>query len=500
MPRLNASQPLSTLVAAAVLCLCAGATQAQSIVANFAGLSLAQTNPLVGRNYAPPDTMGAIGPNNFVEFINGGYAVYNRTGSLVTPAVSDTTFWLNAGAPAALVNQGLSDTRIKFDPLSNRWFATEITLGAAATGNANNSVLLAVSNTANPLDGWKSTNFNVAGATRFNDYPTLGIDANAVYIGSNDFNGAGTAFLGNTLSSIPKSSLLGATPTTTGISSFVQGATAAMGSTPQGVTNYGTGYTTGKVLGNSNTVDFGKIQVSTLSNTATTATLGPATAVTVLDGSPTQVRQPNGSRVVDGLDQRISGTIYQVGNKIYAVNAINPTNQTFSTTAPGSNAVHWMVLDATTNTLLQEGLITDGTRDLWQPSIAANANGDVVIGYNKAGTDLNISSFAAVGKTVGGVLSFGSQLLLKTSPVNNYTDGFGAATSRWGDYSATMVDPTDPNVFWTIQEVAVGATTWGTQISAINVTTAVPEPQTYALLLAGLCAVGAVVRKRAARP
>ena len=220
---------------------------------------------------------------------------------------------------------------------------------------------------------------------------------------------------------------------------------------------------------------------------------------TAFDGDTTLVRQPNGSRVVDGLDNRISATIYQVGNKIYLANAINNGNKTGDASAPGTDSIHWIVLDATTNAVLQEGLISDGARDLWQPSIAANANGDVVIGYNKAGADMNISSFAAVGHTVAGVLSFSSQVLLKTSPVNNYTDGFNAPTSRWGDYSATMVDPTDSNVFWTIQETAVGATTWGTQISAINVTTAVPEPASTALMLAGLMTVGGAALRRRGR-
>ncbi len=487
--------PLASAAACALLA--AGAAQAQTVVANFAGLSLLDTNPLVGGNYAPPDTDGAIGINHFVEFINGGYAVYNRSGVLQAPAISDSSFWLNAGAPAALVNQGLSDTRIKFDPASQRWFAAEITLGTTASGNANNSVLLAVSKDANPLNGWTSTNFNVAGTTRFNDYPTLSVDANAVYVGSNDFNPAGTAYIGATLTSVPKSSLLTPTPTTTGLSTFTQNtASPTMGFTPQVPTNYGTGYTGSKIVSISATA-LNQIQITPINNTAAAgATLGPAvTKAITFDGNTTLVRQPNGTRVVDGLDDRFSGTIYQVGNKIYAANAINNGN-TGGGTAPGSNAIHWLVLDATTNAVLQEGLITDGARDLWQPSIAANANGDVVIGYNKAGADLNISSFAAIGKTVGGVLSFSSQLLLKTSPVNNYTDGFGAATSRWGDYSATMVDPTDPNTFWTIQEVAVGATTWGTQISAISVAAVVPEPQTTVLMLAGLGVIGFVAHRR----
>ena len=155
-----------------------------------------------------------------------------------------------------------------------------------------------------------------------------------------------------------------------------------------------------------------------------------------------------------------------------------------------------MVFDATAGTLLQEGLLTDGTNDLYQPSIAVNDNGDVVIGYNESGANKTISAFAAVGHLQASVLSFTDTLLLFTSAVNNYTDGFADTyPDRWGDYSATMVDPTNPNLFWTIQEVALGNATWGTQISAINVA-AVPEPEIYAMLLTGFGLLGFIGRRR----
>ena len=37
----------------------------------------------------------------------------------------------------------------------------------------------------------------------------------------------------------------------------------------------------------------------------------------------------------------------------------------------------------------------------------------------------------------------------------------------WGRFSTTCVDPTDPNVFWTINSYAAGPTTWATQITQL---------------------------------
>src|SRR6184192_1572029 len=43
--------------------------------------------------YAPPDTNGAVGPNNFVQTVNVSFAVFTRTGSLLYgPAKINTLF------------------------------------------------------------------------------------------------------------------------------------------------------------------------------------------------------------------------------------------------------------------------------------------------------------------------------------------------------------------------------------------------------------------------
>jgi hypothetical protein len=77
------------------------------------------------------------------------------------------------------------------------------------------------------------------------------------------------------------------------------------------------------------------------------------------------------------------------------------------------------------------------------------------------------SSFAVVGTTTGGVTAFGGPTLLKAG-LTTYNTGEGDGT-RWGDYSATVRDPSTPGSFWTIQEFAAGPTVWGTQVTQLTV-------------------------------
>src|SRR5262249_39648059 len=142
-----------------------------------------------------------------------------------------------------------------------------------------------------------------------------------------------------------------------------------------------------------------------------------------------------------------------------------------STEVNNRAALRWYRIDATNHTLLESGTITDPTLDLFYGSIAANTNGTVMIACNGSSASSFISIYAVAGLTVNGVTSFGELVRLKAGLAVS-SDGGG--TSRWGDYSATSVDPTDPSRFWTIQSYPASSSVWATQITEL-VTTATTD-------------------------
>jgi hypothetical protein len=132
----------------------------------------------------------------------------------------------------------------------------------------------------------------------------------------------------------------------------------------------------------------------------------------------------------------------------------------------GRAALRWFQVDSETNIRIQEGLIADDALEFYYGSIAANELGDVVIGFSGSGESQFVSSYAVVGNTIAGVTTFGAPLLLKEG-VSDYE--VGASRNRWGDYSTTVVDPSDPFTFWTLQEFVSAPNRWSTQVTQLVV-------------------------------
>jgi hypothetical protein len=254
-----------------------------------------------GRNFIPPDTMGAVGLTQDLETSNGAYAVFDKSTGNRLSLMSDVDFWAGAGQIGAN-----GDSRVMYNADAKRWIA--ISFGASVS-----DIQIAISDTDNALGGWKSTKFTgFAGGTA--DYPTLALDTNAVYIGTNNF---APSFQGTTLNVIPLDSLFNAvSPTTTNMKQFVTPTAAGdRGFAQQGV-NSSTPGSTGKVLAAS-LFDFDNLGFKVEGLTSSSATGGTLTApVYKLESaftSPGAGRQPAAAvaanrRVIATLDERISSS------------------------------------------------------------------------------------------------------------------------------------------------------------------------------------------------
>jgi hypothetical protein len=411
---------------------------------NFAGSNSTQSG------FFPPDTMGAVGLAHFVELINGRYSVYRKSDGVEVQASSLDQFWVNSGVT---VSGSFSfDPRIVFDHLSNRWFA----LACDNPGGLNN-FLFAVSNTSDPTQGWRGFKIDSDAAnTRWADYPTLGVDAEGVYLAANMFPLAGGG-VEITIVSIPKADLLLATPTIANRTEFQNAGINTYGFTPQFSVDYGAPDGRGTFMSR-----FGNNQRargSVLGAGGPGATLSPRTLINAAAApAPPTAVHPGGT--IDALDGRFQANLFEVGGSIWVVHGVS---------SDGRSAVRWYEFDEATSALKQSGLINDPVLYFCQPAICADIFGDVVISFSGSGPAQRISTYAVFGQTVGGVTTFGTPILLKQGESD-----YPGTDSRWGDYSAITLDPTNPRKFWTIQEYARAGNTWGTQITELTVVGVAP--------------------------
>jgi hypothetical protein len=127
----------------------------------------------------PPDTVGDVGPNHYVQAINNSSSssvvVYDKT----TGGIIAGPFLMSSlGAPAPC-NGGRGDPIVLYDGLADRFLLAEFT----ATGNG---VCIYISKTPNPVTGgWWNY---VLSTPNFPDYMKFGVWSDAYYMGSNEGN------------------------------------------------------------------------------------------------------------------------------------------------------------------------------------------------------------------------------------------------------------------------------------------------------------------------
>jgi len=420
------------------------------------GLNFTASTLFVDSFFVPPDTMGAVGPDHIVEFINGRYSVYRKRDGVRVQTSSLDEFWRAAGVS---FRSSTFDPRILFDPFSQRWLAS-----SADNVSADNDFLVAVSKCSDPTAGWIGFAIDSDSTDRrWADFPTLGFDADGVYLSANMFPIPGRGALGvnTTIVAIPKNDLLAAAPTVVHATKFEDIGGRDTGAALQPVVNLdNTGLPAALLSAGSPLPENAFKRLSITGDIASPALDTSGFIIVKPFSARFSANQPGPTQNLEILNGSIiHASVVLRNGALWGVHTVDN----------GSHAaLRWFEIDVARDLLVQEGLIANGELDFYYGSIAVNEFGDIVIGFNGSGESQFVSSYAVLGKTVSGTTIFGEPLRLMAG-IADYFQDFGTGRNRWGDYSATVVDPVNPFTFWTFQEFVSGENTWSTQISQLKV-------------------------------
>jgi hypothetical protein len=482
----------------------AGAADAPQTVSttNFTGATLADTGAF------PPDSMGTIGPAQFVVFVNGRLRTFNKATGAADGVINadPDVFFSSVMTPVSggsLNTNFTSDPMVRYDRLTARWFLTIIDVpNTNAIGDTPNRVLIAVSDAASNGVISASTVWTyyfvqqdmVGTATttgEFLDYPSLGIDNNALYIGGNMFDAVSGNFNGCSAFVIRKSSVLSGGPVVaTAFRGLVPDPNTTDGMlTPRGVDNYDPAATEGYFIGVSNAA-FGRLIFRRVSNPGGTPTISADILITVSSTAfPIPVAHLGNTAGNNGRLDSLDDRLYQAqirGGKLWTAHNIGVTATGVAggtTTATGTkrDAVRWYELNVPpatgTPTVVESGTIFDNAtnvttaRQYWIPSVAISGQGHAAFGYSTAGTTFPIDT-ATNGRLRTDTLGTTGTVALYTNATGNAynpsSDPGGTAGRRWGDYSFTSVDPQDDMTMWTIQEFCSSPNNYGVRVVKLN--------------------------------
>jgi hypothetical protein len=428
----------------------------------------------------PPDTVGDVGPNHYIQGVNTSWGIYNKTGT----KLAGNTFnalWATAATGTLCDTSHRGDPTVVFDPIGGRWFLADF----AFTGTGTTPPFfecIAVSKTTDPVaGGWWFYAIRTDDATHpwFADYPKMGIWPDGLYMAANMFNSA-SVFQAARVWAFNRTDMEAGLP--------VQSVVVDLGSTayfsllpsnfrgpapPAGRENFFLcesqtlfAYHVFKfhvVYGGPGSTFTGPTNVSQTSYNAPTATVPtPANALDTVQGD--FVKMQLQYRTIAGVESLW-------------------VNHTVRTTAAGPNGLQWAQINVTGGTVattpvqqqIYGNLAADGVHR-WLGSLAVDRTGNMAIGYSAASATTN-TSIRYSGR-------------LATDPVNTLAQGeatmaggsfnqtgncAGSPCQRWGDYAAMSVDPIDNCTFWfTTEYYGANGTNWLTRIGAFKFPSCVP--------------------------
>jgi len=427
---------------------------------NFDGIAF----PGVNCNCAPPDTNGEVGATQYVQIVNTGLQVFNKTtGASVLGPISIESLWSGFGGVCQTNGEG--DPVVLYDQLANRWVVSQFAGTAQPTHEC-----VAVSTSSDATGTFNRYDFDLGTqfGNNFYDYPKLGVWPDAYYMSTNVFNAAGTQFFGPQPFALNRAAMLAGSPATiisTGMLTAtddqlmpadLDGINQPPSGAPNPFTEIGTN-PTWKVWRFH--VDFGTPSNSTFTQAGT---LTPAPFTPVCGGCVPQ------AGVSDTLDTLGDRSMFRNAYRRFA-DGHEALVGNMTVDSNGTGGIRWYEINNATSgtpSFVQQSTYQPDTTWRWMGSAAMDALGDIAVGFSASSSSINpqIRYAGRLASDPPNTLAQGETTLF--SGTGSQTD----TNSRWGDYSDMTVDPTDDCTFWYTNEYYTtnSSFNWRTRIGSFK--------------------------------
>jgi len=411
----------------------------------------------------PPDTVGDIGKDHYIQMVNGSgtvVSIYNKNSGALIQSFAFTSL---GGCTT-----GGGDPVVLYDQLADRWFLSEFGSGS--------SLCILISQTPDPTGAYYSYHFPTPS---FPDYPKYGVWPDAYYATANEGSPSIYAFdRASMLSGAAATSQRFTAPSLSGFGfqALTPSDLDGMTSPPVGAPNYVmrqvdteahsvSGYPTNDILEVwAFAVDWVTPSNSTFTKIADVLTAEFDSALCGLTSFYCMGMPGVAQGSTSSLDPLREVIMNRLAYRNFGDHETLVGNFTIDI---GSDigGVRWFELrkiGAGAWTLYQEGTYAPTTDDnRWMGGIAMDGSGNIVLGYNTS------------SQTIYPSLRYAGRLAsdpLGTLPQGEYSlvDGTGVnGSNRYGDYSAMGIDPVDDCTFWFTGQWNSNSQ-WSTRIGAFK--------------------------------
>ena len=422
--------------------------------------------------FIPPDPHAAVGPNHIVTIVNCSIQWYLKTGGPFQnqqPLGKQTAAVLNAFFNSLTPANALFDPKIVYDQYSGRFLIVVLEQVAAAQTSR---LLFAVSDDSDPNGTWYfaaiNSEINVSGTDYWFDYPGIATSQNHIYVTGNYFNYPGTLGQGSRCWIFDKAPfyaggalgvVAGSPFNAAALSGFPNSTmmpAQMFGVAPAGVGTYLCLYSG---LTDGTNEYFQTIRIDNPGAPVFTGDQALIGNIDTASGTLPRGNQPgsiNTATRIDTGDRRCLAAVWR-NNHLYAVFHVNPP----AGVDAGQNQTYWLKESITNGpgTVVDGGLVggEEVSVGAWTnyPSIMVDKLGNMALCMG-VGSNTMFASAAYTTRSASDPPGFVNPLVVYASGQAFYRRTFSSSTAarnRWGDYTATVVDP-DACVFWSYNEYA----------------------------------------------